>query len=72
MRPKLWEEYREIVGEYRTQGWGIYDDTADVDRAIALCDGYYGDGSSLVRLCREAGKPVMVQNVEICNSSEDI
>lgn len=65
MRPKLWEEYREIVEEYRTQGWGIYDDTADVDRAIALCDGYYGDGSSLVRLCREAGKPVMMQNVEI-------
>ena len=43
---------------------GIYDDTADVDRAIACCDGYYGDWSSLVGLCREAGKPVMIQRVK--------
>ena len=65
MKPQLWEEYEGIVKEYREAGWGIYDDTADVDRAIALCDGYYGDGSSIVRLCREVGKPVMIQNVEI-------
>lgn len=65
MRPHLWEKYEEIVKEYREAGWGIYDDTADVDRAIALCDGYYGDHSSLVRLCREAGKPVMIQNVKL-------
>jgi len=65
MRPQLWEEYEEIMGQYREAGWGIYDDTADVDGAIALCDGYYGDRSSLVRLYSEAGKPVMIQNVEI-------
>ena len=65
MRPELRKEYEKIVEEYRTQGWGIYDDTADIDRAIALCDGYYGDWSSLVRLCQEARKPVMVQNVEV-------
>ena len=65
MRPRLWEEYEGIVREYQGAGWGIYDDTADIDRAIALCDGYYGDRSSVVRLCREVGKPVMIQNVEI-------
>lgn len=65
MRPQLWEEYRKIVEEYRREGWGIYDDSADMDRAIALCDGYYGDHSSLVRLCQEAGKPVMIQNMEV-------
>ena len=69
MRPELRKEYEKIVEEYRTQGWGIYDDTADIDRAIALCDGYYGDWSSLVRLCQEAGKPVMVQNVEILSTN---
>lgn len=63
MRPELWEEYQEIVEKYRTEGWGIYDDTADLDRAVCLCDGYYGDPSSVVQLCREAGKPVMVQAV---------
>ncbi len=65
MRPQLWGEYEKIVEEYKRAGWGIYDDTADLDRAIALCDGYYGDHSSVVRLCGEAGKPVMIQDVEI-------
>ncbi|MCI8418867.1 MAG: hypothetical protein HFI33_15450 [Lachnospiraceae bacterium] len=65
MRPELWEEYEQLVKEYRSAGWGIYDDTPDMDRAIALCDAYYGDHSSLVRLCQEAGKPVMIQDVEI-------
>ena len=65
MRPELWEEYEGIVREYCEAGWGIYDDTADIDRVIALCDAYYGDHSSLVRLCEEAGKPIMIQNVKI-------
>lgn len=59
------DEYREIVKAYRAEGWGIYDDTADLDRAIALSDAYYGDGSSVVQLCQERGMPVMVQDVEI-------
>ena len=65
MRPRLWQAYEEIVEQYKKEGWGIYDDTPDMDRAIALCDAYYGDGSSLVQLCKEAGKPVMIQNVEV-------
>lgn len=65
MRPQLWEAYEQIVEQYREEGWGIYDDTAELDRAIALCDAYYGDDSSLVQLCREAGKTVMIQNVYV-------
>lgn len=65
MRPQLWKEYERLVREYRAEGWGIYDDTADLNRAIALSDGYYGDSSSVVQLCREAGKPVLIQDVEI-------
>lgn len=65
MRPQLWEKYAEIVENYRAEGWGIYDDSADLDRAIVLCDAYYGDPSSVVQLCQKAGKPVMIQNVEI-------
>lgn len=64
MRPQLWEVYRQLVESYREAGWGIYDDTADVDRAIALSDAYYGDWSSIVQLYQETGKPVMIQNVE--------
>ena len=61
MRPELWEEYQGLVAEYKKKGWGIYDDTADLDRAIAVCDGYYGDPSSVVKLCQEAGCETILQ-----------
>lgn len=64
MRPQLWEAYRELRDRYIAEGWGIYDDTADMDRAVALSDAYYGDGSSVVQLCQEKGMPVMVQDME--------
>lgn len=70
MRPQLLEEYKRIRDKYIKDGWGIYDDTADLDRAIVLCDGYYGDGSSLVELCRKMNKPIMIQNVEIGSQCE--
>ena len=62
MRPQLWEDYCKLVEQYQSEGWGIYDDTADLDRAIVLSDAYYGDPSSLVHLCKEKGMPVMIQN----------
>lgn len=65
MRPQLLEEYKKIRDSYIGGGWGIYDDTADLDRAIVLSDGYYGDGSSLVQLCQKRGMPVMIQNADI-------
>ena len=64
MRPKLWEAYEQIVEQYLEEGWGIYDDTSDLNRAIALCDAYYGDGSSVVQLCQKAGKVTMLQTCE--------
>lgn len=65
MHPELWEAYEAIREEYLAEGWGIYDDTPDVDRAIAVSDGYYGDGSSLVQMYQKTGKPVMIQDVDI-------
>ena len=65
MRPELWNEYKKIVEIYRQENWGIYDDSADMDRAIALSDGYYGDHSSIVYLYKETGKPILMQNVNV-------
>lgn len=65
MRPGLWEEYRKIRDDYLEAGWGIYDDTADLDRAIVLSDAYYGDPSSVVQLYKKTGKPIMIQNAEV-------
>lgn len=65
MRPQLWEKYREIRDRYIEEGWGIYDDTADMDRAVVLSDAYYGDESSIAEIYQHTGKPVMVQNVDV-------
>lgn len=65
MRPELRAAYEKLVEAYRTEGWGIYDDSADLDRAVVLSDAYYGDASSVVRVYQETGKPIMIQNVEI-------
>lgn len=65
MHPELWEAYSEVVEKYRKENWGIYDDTADMDRALAISDAYFGDNSSLVQLYKEMKKPIMLQNVDV-------
>ena len=70
MRSQLCIEYDELVRKYKEEGWGIYDDTSDVDRAVVLSDAYYGDPSSVVRLCIECDKMVMLQNVNAINTKE--
>lgn len=62
MRPQLLEKYKELRNRYIREGWGIYDDTADMDRALVLSDGYYGDGGSLVHLYIQMDKPIMIAN----------
>ena len=66
MRPQLWEAYREIRDRYIAEGWGIYDDSADMDRAIVLSDAYYGVGSSsVVQVYQRTGKPVLIWDITI-------
>lgn len=65
MRQRLLNGYMELVAEYRRQGFGIYDETADLHRAITVSDAYYGDWSSLVALYQCTGKPVMIQNPDV-------
>ena len=65
MRPELMGEYGEMVCRYREAGWGIYDDSPSMDRAIAVSDGYYGDWSSIVWLYQKTGKPIMIQNPKL-------
>lgn len=64
MRPQLWAEYEKLVNQYRQEGWGIYDDSSDMDRAVVLSDAYYGDMSSVVQVYQRTGKPVMLQQCE--------
>lgn len=62
---KLWKDYRRLIHMYQAEGFGIYDDSEDVDRAVALADAYYGDACNVVKLCRCAGMPIMLQDVDV-------
>lgn len=67
MRPDLAARYAQIVDDYKKADWGIFDDTTDLNRSIAICDAYYGDDSSVIQLFQGVKKPVMVEDVEIMN-----
>lgn len=64
MNPEPLSEYMRLVDDYKRSGVGIYDDTADVHRAIALSDAYYGDDSSLIPMYGVTGKPIMMQDID--------
>lgn len=64
MRPELYKEYLAIIEAYKTSGIGIYDDTADLHRAVLWTDMYYGDDSSLIYLYGVQGKPIVRQSNE--------
>lgn len=71
MRPELGERYKCIVEAYKRDRWGIYDDTSDMDRAIVLSDGYYGDWSSVMHLCQKVGMPIMTQNAYVIDNTQE-
>lgn len=59
------ERYSNVVNRFKQENWGIYDDTADLHRSIAVSDAYYGDHSSLIQLFQAAKKPVMLENLNV-------
>jgi len=71
MRPRLLDEYEQIIEDYKREGWGIFDESADLHRAIAWSDVYYGDWSSVMAMFDAVGKPVVVQNVGVRESWGD-
>lgn len=60
LRPILFEEYKKIVENFKKEGWGIFDDTADMNRAVVLSNAYYGDTSSVLQLYKKINKPAMI------------
>lgn len=67
MRPQWHQHYVKIVAKYRSEHWGIFDETSDFHRAVALSEGYFGDPSSVVDVFRKTGKPVFLRDVNIKN-----
>ncbi len=55
--------YDELKRTFIQEHLGIYDDTPDIEKTIALCDAYVGDaGTSVTSMFGIAGKPVFILN----------
>ena len=70
MKPQFEEEYLGLEKQYIEEGWGIYDDSSDLHRAICWSDAYYGDGSSVATLYKLTQKPILFQSVMIGISTQ--
>ncbi len=63
MREEYVPEFERLREQYIAEDFGIYDTTPDIEKTIALCDAYIGDGiTSVTSLFGMAGKPVFYLN----------
>ena len=63
--PELFNRYTEMFNKFNMLGLGIYSETDDLYKTVAVADAYYGDRDVILYKVRKLGKPVMIQNVEI-------
>ena len=63
--PQMVQDYLEVINEYRIENYGIYDESGDIERAIAFADAYYGDDGEIMQRFSDAGKCVMVQSYSV-------
>ena len=66
MRSQYVQRYRQLVQQFTQKKIGVFDQTADMDRTIALCDAYIGEStSSALDLFYVTGKPLFILDANI-------
>ena len=63
--PDLFERYTEVFNKFCELELGIYSETDELYKPVAVADAYYGDRDAILYRVRKLGKPVMIQNVEM-------
>ena len=71
MRPDLAEAYMGLVAWYKTNNIGIFDESSNVEIAIAISDFFTGDFSSIEVLCNIVGVPVIYDREELVKYIDD-
>ena len=61
----LKKQYNKLVSSFTGSGLGIYDNSGDSYKAVALADAYYGDRGPEMFQFVKMGKPVMMQNIDV-------
>ena len=65
VNPEVYKEYCDLEQLFLEKKIGILDEEMSNEQVVRICDAYYGDTSPMVQMCRNAGKPVMIQDVSI-------
>ena len=60
--PETLEGYKKLVNDYISKDIGIYDESGNILRVVAMSDAYYGDEGMLMPVYTKIGKPVMIQD----------
>ncbi len=60
----LGDRYRHILEHYKAAGWGICDETDNIDRAVETCDVYYGDMNAILQPFQNAGKTILLKEID--------
>ena len=64
---KLRDKYNKIVEGYKSEGWGIYDESRDYNALIDISDAFYGDPGNIPHMFRQKKKPAMIESIDILN-----
>lgn len=62
------DDYLKLVSDFKQMNWGILDETDSLDKALTTmlsCNAYYGDLCELIYYAKDAGIPVMLQNIDV-------
>lgn len=60
----LYEQYCSLENQYIHESIGLKADVESDELLAEFADAYYGEASPLVQLCRNEGKPVMIQCID--------
>lgn len=72
LRPQLLEKYKILKAYFESEKIGIFDDTPDMERTVAIVDGYIGEEStSVINLFGVVGKPQFILNNFIYTKPEE-
>lgn len=72
MMPQLLQRYLALEETFQNDGNGIFDNTAELHRAMAISDAYYGTGGSLIPLYGLTGKPILKENTELLEIEDNL
>lgn len=63
--PETGTKIHDMIERFRKEDLGIYLESDDITKAVAVADAYYGDRDNIMYRVMKLGKPVMLQNIEI-------